>query len=450
MPIENDSGPTEPEIRRALENILASVRFRASKRHSQLLTYLVESAIAHVEVTEKTILSEIFPTYETRRPMDGPQNIVRVTVTGLRKRLDEYYAEDGYKDPVVISVPAREASKQRKRPAGEAYRPIFAYDSHAGQLYKQAQHRLMHFTSNLHLTYAYLDLLETLKSQPPYGPSIAGIAEVMILAEICGLNLPDLNRPYHEYAALLGVEAIKAKKRAWLGYVIKGAYFCCIYEWAAAEKAFKAALTLASADAAKHPFYAAYLMATGDQDSALRAVNIWAEGRLEPFVRTTLALFLYAARRYEEAMRILAEVDLTNRDSHELWYTNLVFACVCLQQELAIPNAADRLMEASAMFEGDLFPGLLVLCLAARGSNAEAQARFDALLEKQSAQPIHAVNLAIASIGMGQNDAAVEFLIAACTGPHPLMAWLNVWPLLDPLRSHPRFKELRKAFHLPA
>ena len=90
------------EVQRALAEILRSVHFRGSKQSQQLLQYIVTQSLeGHVErLKERIIGAEVFG-----RPVDYDTNvdpIVRSRAAEVRKRLAQYYVEEGKDSPVRI------------------------------------------------------------------------------------------------------------------------------------------------------------------------------------------------------------------------------------------------------------------------------------------------------------------------------------------------------------
>jgi len=82
----------------------ASAVFERSPRLRELLTYLCEQALQNrlEDLKEQAIGRRVFgraPDYSS-----GEDNIVRVEVRHLRKRLEEYFAGEGKSEPVVIVI----------------------------------------------------------------------------------------------------------------------------------------------------------------------------------------------------------------------------------------------------------------------------------------------------------------------------------------------------------
>jgi len=103
-PAQSRGGPSEPEVRIALERILANEAFRASPQLSAFLRFVVEATLGGRGAALKgyTIGVEALG----RDPRFNPQvdPIVRVEATRLRRALERYYAGDGSGDPVAIAL----------------------------------------------------------------------------------------------------------------------------------------------------------------------------------------------------------------------------------------------------------------------------------------------------------------------------------------------------------
>lgn len=89
------------EISIHLEEVINSKPFVRSETNRKLLTYLVESTLANKEVKEFTIASEVF-----NQTADSLQNSkVRVYIHNLRKKLEEYYNEEGKNCSIKLDIP---------------------------------------------------------------------------------------------------------------------------------------------------------------------------------------------------------------------------------------------------------------------------------------------------------------------------------------------------------
>ncbi len=100
------SGPSDPAtIQTQLDRLLSSPHLRHSKRCQALLTYVVEAYLAGSldKVKERTLGFEVFhrdPGYDTNE-----DSVVRTTALDIRKRLAQYYAEEGHEQELRILLP---------------------------------------------------------------------------------------------------------------------------------------------------------------------------------------------------------------------------------------------------------------------------------------------------------------------------------------------------------
>ena len=97
--------PTSDEVRGQLEAVSSSPLFTSSPRLSAFLRYIVERALNGTTdgVKEYSIGIDVFDRNAAFDPRTD--TIVRVHAGRLRKRLAEYYANNGAADPIVIEVP---------------------------------------------------------------------------------------------------------------------------------------------------------------------------------------------------------------------------------------------------------------------------------------------------------------------------------------------------------
>jgi adenylate cyclase len=97
--------PSAAEVRAALERILASRCFEQASRSSKFLRFVVEQTLAGQGDRLKgyTVAIEVFGRSPDFDAQSDP--LVRVEAGRLRRRLTEYYAEEGRNDTVRIELP---------------------------------------------------------------------------------------------------------------------------------------------------------------------------------------------------------------------------------------------------------------------------------------------------------------------------------------------------------
>src|SRR2546421_1320919 len=114
---------TDQESRKLVERVAASRYLAKSARLRDLLVYLSERALEGTdEIHEQEVGHKVFgrpANYDT-----GSDNIVRVHASTLRKRLEQYFSEEGATEPLILEIPkGNYAPVFRKRSQPEPVSP---------------------------------------------------------------------------------------------------------------------------------------------------------------------------------------------------------------------------------------------------------------------------------------------------------------------------------------
>ncbi|HZQ53977.1 MAG TPA: hypothetical protein VFB14_17375 [Bryobacteraceae bacterium] len=98
--------PGEPDVRQELDRIVASRVFRGSHRCQAFLQYVVTKTLEGEGqfLKERTLAVHVFGREATDDLSDD--SIVRVGAREVRKRLAQYYIDEGANDPLRIELPA--------------------------------------------------------------------------------------------------------------------------------------------------------------------------------------------------------------------------------------------------------------------------------------------------------------------------------------------------------
>src|SRR5207249_169789 len=96
---------------------------------------------------------------------------------------------------------------------------------------------------------------------------------------------------------------------------------------------------------------------------------------------------------------------------------------------------------------------LLVLSMlghsyAASGKRAEAQKVLDELKKQSKEKYVSPYYMTVVCAGMGEKEQAIEWLQKAYEDKSEWLVWIKVDPVLDGLRSDPRFKEIMQRIGL--
>ena len=455
----DSNAPIREEKVKQLERILASRTFERYQKLRQLLERLVTDNLkgAVGDNYEHTLGVDVFGKRADWIPMD--EAVVRQGMSNLRTRVKLYYRAEGHDDEVIISFPKR-----------SGYAPRFSYNpvSNAEESVRRIADRLGHAFPDLMNCGGIVEELEGyIAKHPSYAPAYGVLAEAILACAAC-------DETYAFAAPQAIVKAEEAVKTGlelhgelWGLHVAAGAIHCCRFAWDKADEAFSAALRLAPDETRAHFWYGAFLLAVGRTEEAKQCVSFrereMARARFTSYIRP---LFLYVMREFKEAYDNLTLqspffADIASRFAYycgdeivpfDDWPVEILMACLCLALDQS--RAAARYAEAGVLHSKvGALNGLVVLARAGMGTlheNARENAMsFLGRLENE-ARWQSPVSLALAYMGVGRMDEAIAKLEEACNDRHPLMVWLHLWPVFDPLRSHERFKALMRRMNLPA
>lgn len=214
------------------------------------------------------------------------------------------------------------------------------------------------------------------------------------------------------------------------------------WDWSGAEESFLHSISLNPHYAFARLWFGLHLAFRGRFDEAVAQVSRAQE--LDPLsltVRAQLVLSLYCARRYDEALHHCRMI-LAAEPGHD---EALIYLALTLVQTNA-PDAALVELRKSALLSTPDVMAMQAIALAAAGRAAESRALIDTLTLRPTYIPRFWI--AAAQVALGDTDAALQSLEAACDDPDDSLAGIGVVPLLDPLRSHPRFNAVLRRMGL--
>lgn len=276
---------------------------------------------------------------------------------------------------------------------------------------------------------------------PGYPLAYVGIADVynVLGAFDYGLLPPDSAYPRARAAAERALELDPALGEAHTA--LANAIFNYDWNWDAAGHEFRRAVELSPGYAAAHHWYSLYLVAVGRPQESLASIRRARElDPLSPVTGTAMARHLYYTRRYDRAIaeyrRVLAA------DSG--FVTAILGLGVALDQ-IGEHDAAVAEYRRAVRALGGMQPVVVALLGHARGAAGDRSGALEALreLEEMSrARYVPAEYRALVHVGLGENEAALRWLEEAYRNRSGAMVYLNVEPMLDPLRADPRYREL--------
>jgi serine/threonine protein kinase/tetratricopeptide (TPR) repeat protein len=212
------------------------------------------------------------------------------------------------------------------------------------------------------------------------------------------------------------------------------------WRWEEARREFRRSIELDPQYATAHQWYAFLLASRGRLDEAL--VEGHTAQELDPTsvsVRRTLGWLYFYARRFEQARYHLARAVAMNPTAEE---THRVLG-LTLAIEGRPEEAEQVLRDATAMKgAGTYTAATLGFALARAGKRAEAEAVLAGLEALGAREYVSPVAFATLHIGLGQVERALDWAERAHEERRGWLSYLDVNPLLDPLRGHPRFEAL--------
>jgi TolB-like protein len=278
---------------------------------------------------------------------------------------------------------------------------------------------------------------QAIKVDPNYAMAYAGLADAF--AAWANSTISPSKEAYlnARAAALKGLELDDklADAHTTLG-VVSLAYD---WDWPAAEQSFKRAIALAPDDARAHRRYALGLMWLGRFDEATREIRQARDlAPVDLEINASLALIPYFARRYDDAIAEARKTLEMNRSFSQAYRTiarasveKRLYKQAIIAYQQAIAAGGIQLLKAEL--------GHAYAMAGQRGEALEIRKELEDLAQRRYVSPF---DMAILNIGLGDKNQALAWLEKSYTERERWMVQLKVAPVLDPLRSDPRFDDL--------
>ena len=219
------------------------------------------------------------------------------------------------------------------------------------------------------------------------------------------------------------------------------------WEWADADRHYKRAIELNPNDETALRNYSFYLACMGRHEESIAFVERSRRlNPVSPVAQFQVAMNLYLARRYEDAIReAAATLDL----APGFGPAHILLGRVYVAQ--GMPDRAVRELERAHALMGPrpdvITPHAYVLARA--GRQLEARAMLDELRRISKPRDPAPIRIAFLHIGLGEIDRAFEWLERAIDARDWQVALLNIEPAFDTLRSDQRFAALVERVGLP-
>ncbi len=277
---------------------------------------------------------------------------------------------------------------------------------------------------------------KALDIDPTYARAWSGLADAYILMGSMGTMKAEDAFPRGRAAAerALQVDPGLAEAHASLGAVLADYY----WDWEGAERAFRRAIELDPDYVAARYWYSELLANLGRTAEALEMTRRAREvDPLSQLARADEGRAYYLARRYDEAIDSFRETLELGPQFVAQLYLGLAHSQAGRHAE-----AIAAMQSFQAAYPRSPEVGLLGYVYARAGRHAEARRVLEERTDAH--EPGDSSPMVIAGIhsGLGDLDAAFEWLQVAYEGRAWQMVFLRQEPVFDPLRGDPRYADL--------
>jgi len=279
---------------------------------------------------------------------------------------------------------------------------------------------------------------QAIAEDPGYALAYTGLADSYAL-QIDYRNVPVANgfKRAKGYALkALELDESLAEAHASLAW----AMFIYDWDWDGAAREFRRSIELDARYATAHQWYAFLLASQRRLDEAL--VEAHTAQELDPAsvsIRRALGYVYLYARRYDQARYHLTRAIAMNPTAEESYRV----LGLTLTMNGQLDEAERVLREATGLPGAGTYTRATLAYSLARAGNREYSETLLAELEaKRLRDYVSPVELATLHIGLGDNQHAIDWAERAYEERRGWMAYLNVHPIMDPLRGEPRFHDL--------
>jgi serine/threonine-protein kinase len=278
----------------------------------------------------------------------------------------------------------------------------------------------------------------SVKEDPRYAPAYCGLADSYSLLAWWEYAPPREAFPKALTAASRAVELDGELGEAHTSL----AFIRLLYDWdwPAAQTEFARALELNPGNPTTPHWHALFLMATNRLEEAVAEAQ--RAQQLDPLgliINVVIGTALYMGRRYEEAIREFRKV--IEMDSG--FAPTYIWLALSHIGQSRYDEAVDVLQEVVRHnVAGVTHRAVLGCALGLAGRTSESERVLDELHQLAKTEYVSPFGIAVVEMGLGRSDDAFLSLEQAYEHRSPWLVFLGVYPLLDPLRTDPRFSEL--------
>jgi TolB-like protein/DNA-binding winged helix-turn-helix (wHTH) protein/Flp pilus assembly protein TadD len=422
------------------------------------LKVISHTSVVRYQGTQKT-LPEIARELNVDAVVEGAVqlsgNHVRITAQLVDGRTDQHIWADSYdrdlSDVLLLqSDVARDIAKQIDLKLTPQQQQRLAKDAHpvnpdAYQAYLLGRYYWNKRTAD-GLAQAGQYFQQAIQRDPNYAPAYSGLSDYFAFLTLIGgpeILPPNQAMTQAKAAAVRAVQLddSSAEAHASMGHILHN------YDWdfEGAEREFKRAIELNPNYATAHHWYAHLLMQIGRTDESLAQARLATElDPLSPFVNQGLARQYYLSRQYDKAIaqcQVVLQMDSTYLPAR----TQLALA----YEQKGMLNEAVAEMEQARKLAGEktdlpMVHALLAHAYALAGREPDAESELKVLTNIGQRRYVPPSYVAIVYLALGDKNKAFAYLNKSYQDRSEQLLYLGVEPVVDPLRSDPRFDVLLK------
>ncbi|MCI0420014.1 MAG: tetratricopeptide repeat protein [Acidobacteria bacterium] len=348
------------------------------------------------------------------------------------KFTDIFTVQDTISEQVAGALLLRLSGEERQRLTKRHTQNTEAY-----QLYLKGRYHWNKRTAD-GIWKALAHFRQAIEEDPGYALAYAGLADCYAVLSYYTNTPPKESFPRAKAAAIQSLERDEklAEAHASLGW----ARLSYDWDWPGAEREFKRALELNPHYATARHWYGLYLVSQGRFEEAIGQIKQAQEmDPLSPIISTNLGLAYYYARDYEQAIaqsRRTLELDANFPTA----YHNLGLAYLQSGKYLSAVAEVGKANALSSSNGQNL--SLLGYVYAVSGRKREAQQFLQELQEQAKHRYVSPYWFALIHTGLEEKKQAFEWLHKAYDDRCEWLVMIKVEPMLDSLRSDPRFADL--------
>ena len=289
------------------------------------------------------------------------------------------------------------------------------------------------------------DFERAIAADEKYAPAYAGLASAYALLAIAPFDLlaPHEAMPKAEKAARKALELDGSFAEAHTALALVNHHYH--WKWKEAEAGYERAIELNPDHADTHLWYSWMLLALGRRDAAFdeieQTMSIVQE--TDPHrlvtVHTTRAAAYYFGREYQRAVEECEKAEQLDPEYFMLHFIAGRAYMRLNEHAKAIVHLKQARTETGEM---PLMDAALGLAYAVSGKMAETLKLAEAFQSAAKKRYIPPTYLGMLFAGLGDKDKAMAWLEKAFEERADGLTWLNVEPMLDEVRSDPRFEKL--------